>query len=207
LNVLFSLAIYAVEGLANIHALNIVHGDIHGGNIMLEYAEGTTVDVHRDPVTGKIQGLKFIDFGRSFKPESDVPTSPVYRRFIHYHQMFTHWQIEGYTWSKRDDMYKLIHMIAMLMHDENDYVDFENSLMIKIDKETGKPIEGSVDRLISWKRDHFIFRIPGSDPFTSLPAKNAIVQNLSQVLNLVRAVEINGDIPYERIIQLFTKLL
>jgi len=203
LKVVFSLAVFAIEGLANIHDLNIVHGDIHRGNIMLEYGEGKKFDIHKDPETGKIQGLKFIDFGRSFTYEPDLPSTPVHRRFRYYHHMYTHWQIEGYAWSKRDDLYKLIHMIAMLMNDQREYVDFENSLMAQFDSKTGIVIEGSVDRLISWKRDDFIFRIPGSDPLASLPDQRAIRENLSEVLNLVRAVEINGDIPYQRIMKLF----
>ena len=169
---------YAVlHTLARLHEkAQVVHGDIHTGNIMF------------DPSIGKIQ---LIDFGRAFR-RTRMPEKPIYRHGANSEYMNSLWQIEGYDWAARDDVIKTIQMLAHLMH------PFSYHLREKEMEKRGVAV------LCKWKKDGDWFRTDAFDPVEatsfSSEVKEAIRDSLANILRIGRSLEINQRIPYQSIL-------
>jgi hypothetical protein len=192
-----SITYYTLLGLEELHNAGIVHGDIHWGNIMFEFTKDRRIVLNYDTENDKVIGLKFVDFGRSSRL-GNHPAEPIYPFGEHLHYMFSHWQIAGYAWSARDDVYKTLVMLASLINDFDEFFEHQNSF----EKASGSD-------LFEWKSNGFIFQVPGAkyDPFEKLSAiltqeKISIIRkNLQIVLDLVRSLDdINGPIPYRDIV-------
>jgi hypothetical protein len=181
-----SVGIGLIQTLERLHAQNIVHGDIHSGNVL-----GKMGNARRVP------DLKLIDFGRSFRSIENPDKCPIFPLFTHYSYWYTHWQMEGYCWGKRDDVYKAIQVIAMLMNDKDESWSFEEDLMNT----------DAID-LLDWKKYGFWFIVPGSarNSFDKLGekvdghVKFLMRENLEKILSLVRNLQIGDPIPYSQIV-------
>jgi serine/threonine protein kinase len=57
-----SFGIEVVKGLKKLHSLDIVHGDIHSGNVLLQV----------DKETKCTRGIKFVDFGRALRSQGSL---------------------------------------------------------------------------------------------------------------------------------------
>ena len=81
----------------------IVHGDIHGSNIMVKESDD-----------GKSVSLNFVDFGRATVNgrKSEIPIN---NPFWAIHFLFSPWEILGYTTAARDDVARAVQVIARLM--------------------------------------------------------------------------------------------
>jgi hypothetical protein len=186
----FSIAMQAgitlIEKLRDLHQVaRVVHGDIHAGNIMVEVS-GERVD-----------RMWIIDYGRA---RANIPArskTPVNSRGHWTHAVLSHWQILGYEWSARDDVFNALRTIAWVMHDES-YNTFERRLSFP----------RGTDRLIEWRQSGFIFTIPSEEedlidrlPLISISQKTAIRDSLQRILDSVRSLTDVDDIPdYDLII-------
>ena len=107
--------------------------------------------------------------------------------------MYTHWQIEGYCWEKRDDVLKAIQSMASMMNVWDEFWGYERRLM-------------DFDRngLMAWKTVGNLFEIPGAkfSPFNAIPTdvREQVRGNLSHVLGMVRSLGITDPVPYDAII-------
>jgi serine/threonine protein kinase len=96
------MAARAIEILREVHKRGIVHGDVHGRNIMFE------------PTATDIAGsLTFIDFGRAHpfldsdgNPLTDSGRNAITSNFNEW--LLSPWELEGTVLSRRDDLIRLV---------------------------------------------------------------------------------------------------
>ena len=183
-----------IRTLWGLHSeLKIVHGDIHQGNVML----------YEDPERGTVKYLTLLDFGRAFHQSHYISQYPI-RPFGEWRShMNTQWQIEGYAWAARDDLYKAIQVVAQIM---NPYPYYEMELEYES--------RGS-RRLKEWKETANWFVTDIFDPVDLLGDtisernKSLIRISFERILNMVRSMPINGPLPYAELVkelQLCTEL-
>ena len=95
-----------IHGLERLHnEARIVHGDIHSGNILLEQSS----------IVGQLR-LQFVDFGRAFRDKRNLTNDRVTGIGQWNHWLCSPWQLDGRVWGRRDDVYKAIHIFAMLIN-------------------------------------------------------------------------------------------
>ena len=176
-----------VEALQRLHLrAHVVHGDIHAGNIML-YDKGGGEDMF----------LALVDFGMASAYSRLLPEHPIRRLGGWRSAMNTHWQIEGYAWAARDDLFKTIHLVAHLM---NPHRYHEIELRMQLD---------SFGELVGFKRRGNLFQLDSFDPVEAIgdsvfaENKSRIRESLDEILRLVRNVAINDPLPYAEVIHLF----
>ena len=100
------ITIAIVRSLQKLHErTQIVHGDIHPGNILLE----NTI------VPGMIR-IQFIDFGRAFRDSRTLSNERVFPIGHWNHFLCSPWQIDGRAWARRDDVYRAIHGFATIIN-------------------------------------------------------------------------------------------
>jgi hypothetical protein len=166
----------------------IVHGDIHTPNIMIE----------QDVVSRSFR-LQLIDFGNAFRRSNEkLPESPIWPAGHWFHQLWSAWQIAGYAWGPRDDIMRAIQTIAHLMH-SNDYFEFERQIA-----------RLGYRALQSWKTlGNWFILDRESDPVAALAVpednKRRIYEMLEYILRLGRGMQINQRPPYEELIGVMTQ--
>ncbi len=143
-----------IVGLQTMHAHEIVHGDIHPGN--LGFLEGRLV---------------MFDFGSAFFIEETIGLSArLYR--------------SGFRFGKRDDVFKAVMVGAFSMNKGQLWINYCTNL------------ESDGPAMMKFKRESFLFEIPGISSLAKLPpATNAVVrQRLTHILRLARIPEYTGII-------------
>ena len=176
------LGIKLIEEIRRLHlTARIVHGDIHPGNMLLDNRGN----------------IKIIDYGRARFNQRELTNKPVQKYGRWYHQGFSPWQIEGYEWSMRDDIYNAIRSIALMINGDQ-YYRYEETLARNW-------------TLMNWKKFEFIFSLPISelnrhnpwlvfDPISSLKVsesrKAEIREALERVLDSVRSLRDINQVPY-----------
>ena len=173
-----------LEGLRRMHVMGIVHGDVHPGNIGLIGDKAV-----------------FIDFGLAFHIEEKIGTpEKIGDRLGYVHCLFSHWDLEGYRFSFRDDAYKVI-MIGAYLIQGRPFMDHIQQL------------EKDGEAMLRFKRDAFLFEVPGSPKIAASlkigeDKKMQIQQLLQQVLDSVRSVHDINDLPdYDMLIGLLDSIL
>jgi len=185
------LGVMIVDGLKRLHAIDIAHGDIHAGNIFVEFKPNST--------SGDIDfGTKFIDFGRAFKVDKGMLSNrKIYPRGKFSSYLYSHWIIEGYLQGKRDDLLRAVQAIATISNGVS-LQQFEQNLE-----------KHSMDELIEWKKTGFWFEPPYSlSPIDALDVteeiKAEVKEILLRVMDLIRDCnDITKPLPYDEVISLF----
>ena len=122
-----------VGTLERMHSNNIIHGDIHLGNIVMK----------------EELEIVLIDFGFA-RFEDEVRLGPIRRPFSYVHGLHTPWELEGLDSSYRDDMYRVL-MVGAIMVTGRDYYNYCTDLL------------ESPDSLYEFKKFGNILTIPGND--------------------------------------------
>jgi hypothetical protein len=171
-----------VANLRKLHNAGICHGDIHSGNICLKDSK-----------------LVFIDFEMAFfsSEESFLPSRP---RLSYVHSALTPWQLEGFPFSRRDDVYKAIFLIAEAAIGRTRFWHG------KLDLSRTNPEE-----LLAWKKEGNLFVSGDYDPVERdprlSPEKKIIARDtLQEILRIVRGLS-DTDIPYDSIITLLESII
>ena len=179
------IMIKLVDGIREIHDRGVVHGDIHPGNIGL-------IPNPEDP---RMSDLVFFDFGSAFFIEEKTGLDDRERPRLDYvHCLYSHWNLEGYRFSYRDDVYKILMIGAMLLNGRS-WTDYCVDL------------ESDGEAMLLFKRDSFIFEFPGGPDFIgSLPfrlgQRKTIRSKLEAVLDSVRSLNGINDVPdYDFVIE------
>jgi hypothetical protein len=156
---------------------SVVHGDIHLGNIMLE---------SENPLS-----LKFIDFARSFE-NVKRPNERIRNPGWSAHPILSQWELDGYMSAPRDDVARIVGLVALIMNPPESYKVLETL--------------SRLGRFITWKTEKDMFVIPnglpghrGNDPVMNLnvdyATKEQIRSILSNILRLVRRMDDVNAVP------------
>ncbi len=173
-----------VEKFKVLHTI-LVHGDVHPGNILVSL-NGT-----------EIERVWIIDFGRS-RPNEPADPKPIVQPFHYFHPALSPWQILGYEWAARDDVYNFIRALALVMNGPP-YAHHESRLM-----------KGGRANVMGWKQYGYIFTIPirlgemmsSRTPFEFLPRERRVTARnaLWRIVSKVRSLEqVNAIPPYDEI--------
>ena len=173
--------IEVIESLRNLHErAGVIHGDIHAGNVC-----------HRlTPPAGG--GLALIDFGFAL-PVAEESGVPVRGRFNWTHPSLTPWQLEGYNFARRDDIYKTLYMMSYLMWGKEAF----NKML--------EDHSSSVELLLVWKSEGPLFEHGASGPFSNSLMAGPARAALSAVHGVVMELGVNevgklAILPYQDII-------
>lgn len=107
----FTIGLNLMNLLEKLHAEEIVHGDIHHGNVC--FASSSDDFQESDDFS-----LKLIDFGaaRFVKPTNDASIVELSRNRIAFHPMLSPFEMMGFRASFRDDFFRAIQVIATLVN-------------------------------------------------------------------------------------------
>ena len=158
-------ALLAIEG---IHAKGVIHGDIHWGNLVLLNRGGQ-------------QELRLIDFGNAmFADEMELHPVIVRVPGSYNHCYFSHWNLAGYRYAYRDDVFKALLVGAFLIHGPK-YSAYCVGL------------ESDPQGMMLFKRDSFLFAMPNRDLIAEMQVdpetRRVVRQQLSNALALARSVD------------------
>ena len=156
--------------LEELHGRGIVHGDVHPGNVVI------------NSNTGKV---KIIDFGRAFFAVDFLDKPPNVRApFSLIHCLLSHWNIEGERFGFRDDLFKALHVLAVLLMGRS---FTKHCIALQDDS---NPV-----RLFLFKIAGNYFQIPGlRDPVEEAQDLNSDIRELVKI-HLNRAMDIARDQP------------
>jgi serine/threonine protein kinase len=166
--------IQALQAIERIHVKGVVHGDIHWGNLVLLNRNG-----HQD--------LRLIDFGNAmFADEMELLPAIVRVPGSYNHCYFSHWNLAGYRFAYRDDVFKALMVGAFLINGPK-YSEYCVGL------------ESDIQAMMAFKRDSFLFALPNRDHIAELPidsdTKRIVRQRLSNALVLARTPRHVDDLP------------
>ena len=132
-----------ILSLEKIHTAGFVHGDIRSRHVL----------VTRNPIT-----VRLIDFSAA----QFVPTlrahDPVQPMGYRGDPEMSPWEIRGYTYGPRDDVYRAVRMLAVLLNKKSVYSEHET-----------KVTKRGITAILDWKLKSNIFIVPGSDYDPVLP--------------------------------------
>ena len=172
---------YGIQTIA-LHRADVIHGDIHPGNVC-----------HR---RGPLGGLTLIDYGYASSVSKESNSRP--RGLLKWvHSSLTPWQLQGYSFSRRDDIYKSFFFVASMIW--GDHI-FSRMVHTFDDDPAG---------LLKWKQDGPLFEWHDSHPFSTLldPAQiGHILTALNAVHEKVMELGVNEEgkpaiMPYMEIIE------
>ena len=150
---------WLVSALEIIHGKDIIHGDIHSGNVVIRNDN---------------DHLALIDFGfAAHREEIELNDPQPYSPVPHdqYSCLHTHWELEGYRRSYRDDMFKVLLLGSLLIHGKR-FQTYCDSL------------ERKPERMRRFKSEKSLFDIPGGKSLGP-----TVKGKLDQMVANVRAME------------------
>lgn len=164
----------------------IIHGDIHASNVML---------ADKDNARSNPYYLQLIDFGMARHIANiTLPEDPIYRRGHWFHPSCTDWQIDGFAWSRRDDVMKTLYLVFQLMHPDN-YLDYLTRIF-----------DHGYRSLMRWKKTERMYVTPFFDPIghlhVSVERKQRVYELMDSLLSVARNMSINAIPPYSELISL-----
>ena len=163
------MLIVIIRGLEMIHKRNIVHGDIHAGNIVILNRNGE-------------KSLGFIDFGLSFfAQEMEGMAEQVREPLSYVHCLHSVWEIEGMRSSYRDDVFRALLILPVLIYG-NTFIEYCTKL------------ERNIVGMYVYKKHSFLFDFTYLGSAFELPVvddakREAVKAELTSVLDSVRGID------------------
>ena len=166
-----------IKAIEKIHDSGVIHGDVHWGNVVIQ----------RD--NAGLPQVKLIDFGSALFIDDTEDMPAISHKAWSFNPCFySHWNIAGYRFGPRDDVFKAIMASAMWLNG----VEYEQFCLA---------LESDVAAMMEFKRDSFLFTVPGlPDRVSSVPTPDwrddyRIRDSLERVLFLARSVNVVWDRP------------
>jgi serine/threonine protein kinase len=187
--------ILLVNAIAQVHAENIVHGDIA---------------IDRIAIVNNFTEFNFINFGSASRTDQFGFAFNRIRSLQDREYLKSPWELTGNgKYTKRDDLFRIMQVVARIM---NPFTYLINQQRMILNGESG--------RLLAWKSDGNIFVPPsvtaglngGPDPVMMLPIsperRESIRSKLYFVQFFVRACDPQPSVHvYESLVVLFTQIL
>jgi serine/threonine protein kinase len=181
------LGIEMMALLEKVHSRGVVHGDIFQRNVCF-----------------KDDRLVLIDFGRAMLVHNAPPLARVDGE-IHLFPLFSLWEMLGYRASFRDDVFRVLQLMAVLMNGSK-YVDAMDLLSkIPVDSQGRQP-------LLVYKAAGFIFELPkaGLRPISRIESwaiRTKVHDGLEALLDYVRALGLDEMPDHKSIIAALQELV
>ena len=159
------------KGLSQVHAMGIVHGDIHPGNVGI-----------------RNQRVMLLDWGLAFHIDETYDKPDLERPPMSYnHCLYSHWNLMGYRFSFRDDAFKVLLVGAMLMHGG-------------LWTQHCTSLEEDGEGMLRFKAEDFLFDVPSRVSVVANagvhPNQKRVVRRLlEEVLQSVRSLHGINDMP------------
>lgn len=175
------IMVNTVRAIESIHKRGVIHGDIHWGNVVMMDRGGQRI-------------IELIDFGNAMFADEMKNLPAIIRVPGSYnHCFFSHWNLGGYRFSYRDDVYKALLVGAFLINGPK----FESYCA---------SLESDFTAMMSFKRDSFLFAMPNRDHIAEMTVdedtKRVVHTALSNALKLARDVGKIDELPnYDGILQ------
>ena len=187
--------LYAIVSMIQkLHENDIIHGDIHSGNVMVYHNE---TDGHAY--------LMLIDHGRAFfyDPNQSDDSVPEFNDCNS--EIATPWQLRGLPWGKRDDIYRAMDVFARLVQPD------------EWKRHVRRLVELGDDAILDFRENEFFLDKPvgiasyGSSPFSklrvSLEDAAAIRQGFVDIMDRILAMDhVNSEPPYDYILDELEKI-
>lgn len=172
------LGISSIEAIRRLHeGGGVVHGDIHAGNICLHPTRQHEVVL--------------IDFGKAFFVDEGIANDSIREPFSWVHALFSPWDILGKRPGKRDDVFKVLLTMALVLNGPK-FTEWLTS------------IESNSTLSYEWKSQRNFFISPEFDFRKEIPETQGVeIENVfDEILRNVRDIPTPSHRPpYERIIQ------
>ena len=169
-----TIMVQAIGGIGVIHKRGIVHGDIDAGALSVTKRAG-------------IPTIDFLNLRRSFYlSENRAGVTRKHRRKPRCWS--THWAMEGNNVGMRDDVLRIL-MVGAYMMNGRDWLDYCVAL------------QDNPEAMMEWKREAFLFVVPGREGFgssiahLSADSQASITQHLMRALTLARSARNAKDAP------------
>jgi serine/threonine protein kinase len=170
-----------VRLLETLHSQGVVHGDIFPRNVCFR--------------SDRSEELVLIDFGRAMLVKN---TPTVARDYRVMHPLLTHWEMMGFRSSFRDDLFRVLQVVAALINGPSYLNSLEILSRVPVDKKTGVHI------LELFKSSQFIFEMPWSD-FRPLSSRNITYEHLEDLLAYTRSLQMDQLPDYELVLTMLQK--
>ena len=177
----FEIGIRVMRMLERLHTeKEIIHGDIHIGNICY-------------PLEGDRDRLYLIDFGLAEFADSETD-EPARGPFEYFHDALTPWQLLGHGCYRRDDIYKAIYMVAVMINGDEPMYSLAKGMNAR--------------QLHAWKVSAAIFETPAVNPLGSISdipesKKEAIRSIFRSLIDAVMELNsVRTPIDYDRYVAL-----
>ncbi len=174
-----------VSALQKLHERNVIHGDIHWGNVVVSEDKSS---------------IKLIDFEHAKlydKVSIDADSKPSCGMLpVQISPLFTLWESQLCSYSFRDDIFRVLLVVAVSMHGARFAIYFRDLCK-----------NGDRDTWIQHRKNGDVFRVPGTDWMVEYLQQDDfsehIYQKLNRITTLVNALGLHERPNYAQLINLF----
>ena len=162
-----------IEMIETLHALNIVHGDIHMGNVAIHNNRLVMIDFGRSEIISEDEQME-----RCMKVRSSYWLSP----------RISCWEMQKYSYSYRDDLYRWLQVMAGCMYGDK-YISYMDHVNYGKEEWSDEVYDAMRNYAIDMKLKGDIFELPLMDITSVFPENVKRSFTLDEVISNCEIVE------------------